>query len=298
VCFYHAHIRDSNVTQQCRKYGKLASLAITELAPVMTAQDSIIFQRRLDLAGAPNIRDLGGYLTTDGGTTRWGMIFRAGRLSTLTSSDKEILAAFNLKIICDFRREDEYLRDVTDLGEQAKATIHNLAISPGDHSRSIAKSDFSQVSGEQMFNWMVAINRELALKQTDTYRRMFELLLETEDGGFLFHCSAGKDRTGFAAALILAALDVPRQTIMEDYLLTAQYYPPKGEVEYLASKYAGSDHNMDLSVFKALMDTREEYLSAALAAIDEQYDSIIEYLAVELGVDETQRQRLKERYID
>jgi protein-tyrosine phosphatase len=80
--------------------------------------------------------------------------------------------------------------------------------------------------------------------------------------------------------------------------LTAQYYPPKGEVEYLASKYAGSDHNLDLSVFKALMDTREEYLSAALAAIDEQYDSVIEYLAVELGVDETQRQRLKERYVD
>jgi protein-tyrosine phosphatase len=298
VPFYHVHNRDSTVTQQCREYGKLAGLTITEVAAVMTAQESIRFQRRLDLEGAPNIRDLGGYATTDGGTTRWGKIFRAGRLSALTSSDKDTLAAFNLKIICDFRREDEYLRDVTDLGEQAQAAIHNLAISPGDHSRSMAESDMSQLSGDQMFDWMVMINRELALRQTDTYRRMFELLLATDDGGFLFHCSAGKDRTGFAAALILAALDVPRHTIMEDYLLTAKYYPPKGELEYLASKYADSDDNLDLSVFKALMDTREEYLSAALAAIDEQYDSVIEYLAVELGVDEIKRQRLKQRYVD
>lgn len=264
----------------------------------MSARENLSFQRRLDLEGAPNIRDLGGYATSDGGNTRWGKIFRAGRLSTLTDKDKATLAAFDLRVICDFRREDEYLRDVTDLGEQARVAIHNLAISPGDHSRSIAESDFSQVSGDEMFNWMVMINRELALKQTGTYRRMFELLLDTDDGGFLFHCSAGKDRTGFAAALILSALDVPRETIMDDYLLTAQYYPPKGELEYLASKYADNDSELDLSVFKALMDTREEYLSAAFAAIDESYDSVTDYLAAEIGVGAEQRKRLKERYVD
>lgn len=264
----------------------------------MSARQEFEYQRRLDMEGAPNIRDLGGYATSDGGSTRWGKIFRAGRLSALTDKDKAALAAFDLRIICDFRREDEYLRDVTDLGASASAAIHNLAISPGDHSRSIAESDFSQVTGDEMFNWMVMINRELALKQTSTYRRMFELLLDTDDGGFLFHCSAGKDRTGFAAALILSALDVPRQTIMEDYLLTAQYYPPKGELEYLASKYTDEGSDLDLSVFKALMDTREEYLGAAFAAIDESYDSVHDYLAAELGVNKKLRQRLKARYVD
>lgn len=277
--------------------GKLASNLNATTAD-MNAEQKINFQRRLDLEGAPNIRDLGGYATSDGGSTRWGKIFRAGRLSALTEKDQSALAAFDLRVICDFRREDEYLRDVTDLGASARAAIHSLAISPGDHSRSIAESDFSQVTGDEMFNWMVMINRELALKQTSTYRRMFELLLDTDDGGFLFHCSAGKDRTGFAAALILSALDVPRQTIMEDYLLTAQYYPPKGELEYLASKYADEDSDLDLSVFKALMDTREEYLGAAFAAIDESYDSVHDYLAAELGVDEKLRQRLKARYVD
>ncbi|WP_372750393.1 tyrosine-protein phosphatase [Litorivivens sp.] len=264
----------------------------------MSADQTNTFQRRLDLEGAPNIRDLGGYATADGGTTRWGRIFRAGRLSALTPSDKATLQQFNLRVICDFRREDEYLKDVTDLGDFANAAIHNLAISPGNHTRSIAETEFTQVSGEQMFEWMVLINRELALKQTHTYRRMFELLLDTKDGGFLFHCSAGKDRTGFAAALILAALDVPRETIMEDYLLTAQYYPPKGELEYLAGKYMDNSPETDLSVFHALMDTREEYLNAAFNAIEEHYDSTDHYLEQELGINRALRQKLKARYVE
>ncbi len=265
----------------------------------MSADQTNTFQRRLNLEGAPNIRDLGGYATTDGGTTRWGRILRAGRLSSLTPADKATLQAFDLRVICDFRREDEYLKDVTDLEHFADAVIHNLAITPGDHSRSMAdNSQFDQVSGDQMFQWMMMINRELALHQQATYRRMFELLLNTEDGGFLFHCSAGKDRTGFAAALILAALDVPRETIMEDYLLTAQYYPPKGEIEYLAGKYMDNPSDLDLGVFQALMDTREEYLSAAFQAIDENYDSLDHYLASELGVGKAERQVLKSRYVD
>lgn len=264
----------------------------------MTTQQHSEFERRLNLEGAPNIRDLGGYATEDGGITRWGRLFRAGRLSSLTERDKQQLARFNLRVICDFRREDEYLSDVTDLGQRMAVEIHNLAISPGDHSRSLVHGDFNQVNGEQMFEWMVLINRELALKQTEKYRRMFELLLNIDDGGFLFHCSAGKDRTGFAAALILSALDVPRNTIMEDYLLTAQYYPPKGELEYLASKYTDSNSQRDFSVFQALMDTREEYLNAAFSAIEEHYDSITHYLADELGVGEEQRKRLKDRYVE
>ena len=263
----------------------------------MSADQTPQFQRRLDLEGAPNIRDLGGYSTRDGGETQWGKIFRAGRLSALTEQDKARMAQYNLRVICDFRRPDEYQRDVTDLGDHSNLAIHNLAIAPGDHSGSIKDSDFSQINGEQMFEWMVLINRELALKQTDTYRRMFELLLDTDDGGFLFHCSAGKDRTGFAAALILAALGVSEETIMEDYLLTAQYYPPAGEIEYLASKYADAETATDLSIFKALMDTREEYLSAAFAAIDENYGSVDHYLSKEMQLDTAKRDILLKRYV-
>ncbi len=255
------------------------------------------FQRRLDLEGAPNIRDLGGYRTREGGETQWGKIFRAGRLSSLTEQDKNTLAQFQLRVICDFRRPDEYQRDVTNLGDHSNIAIHNLAIAPGDHSGSMKDADFSQINGEAMFEWMVMINRELALKQTNTYRRMFELLLDTDEGGFLFHCSAGKDRTGFAAALILAALGVSEETIMEDYLLTAQYYPPAGEIEYLASKYSDSDSPADLSIFKALMDTREEYLAAAIGAIDEHYGSLDNYLSKEMLLDSDRRDILLKRYV-
>lgn len=262
----------------------------------MTAQANISNLRRLPLEGTPNLRDLGGYRTADGRQTRWGRLFRAGRLSALTDADKQTLAQYDLRLICDFRREDEYQRDATDLGNHEQISIHNLAINPGDHSGAIASVEMSEITADDMAQFMVMINREFALQQTGTYRRMFELLLDTETGGFLFHCSAGKDRTGFAAALILAALGVDRDTIMHDYMLTAEYYPPKGELEYLAGKYASP--GMDLSVFQAMVDTREEYLAAAFDAIDENFDSMDHYLATELALDDLKRQRLVDRYVE
>lgn len=257
------------------------------------------FQRRLELEGAPNVRDLGGYRSSFGGITRWGRLFRAGRLSALSERDQQQLAQYRIATICDFRREEEYQTDVTDLGPRAEALVHNLAISPGAQSYALEDLGNMVLTADDMANWMIAINRELALHQTDTYRRMFELLLSTEaDRGFLFHCSAGKDRTGFAAAIILAALGVSRDTIMEDYLLTAQYYPPANELEYLAQKYSPkTEGEIDYSVFQALMESREQYLGAALEAIDENFDSIDHYLESALGLTDKHRDELVARYI-
>lgn len=257
------------------------------------------FKRRLELEGAPNVRDLGGYQSSFGGTTRWGRLFRAGRLSSLSARDQQQLAQYRIATVCDFRREEEYQTDVTNLGPEADARVHNLAISPGAQSYAMEDLGSMVLTSDDMANWMISINRELALHQTDTYRRMFELLLATDpERGFLFHCSAGKDRTGFAAAIILAALGVSRDTIMEDYLLTAQYYPPANELEYLAQKYSPEpEGDIDYSVFQALMESREQYLGAALEAIDENFDSFDHYLETALGLSDKDRDELVARYI-
>ena len=251
--------------------------------------------RRLALDGAPNIRDLGGYPSLSGGTTRWKKLLRGGRLSQLSDNDQQLLSGLDIKIICDFRKPSECERDITKLSKQSTAVIHNLSISPGDQQASV---DISSIEPEQILYWMQQINRALALNHCPTYRRMFELLLSVDDGSFLFHCSAGKDRTGLAAALILSALDVPRDVIMEDYLLTAQYYPPKGELEYLSNKYAAKKPDVNPEIFAAMTATRPEFLDAAFRAIEERYGSVENYLAKELGVGAQQREQLKLLYLE
>lgn len=254
--------------------------------------------RRLALEGAPNVRDLGGYAVAGGGQTRWGRIFRAGRLSGLTPTDQQLLAGYNIRAICDFRREDEYQRDVTALGAFTAAAIHNLPISPGSHSGSMQEMEDSGLGEIDFSNWMVIVNRELALHHFGTFQEMFRILLGTADGAFLFHCSAGKDRTGFAAALILAALGVSEDTIMEDYLLTREYYPPPGEVEYLVAKYVGEDADVDTAIFEAMMDSRREYLDAALEAVKTEFGSMDDYLAGPIGLTDADRETLIQRYVE
>ncbi len=119
------------------------------------------FKRRLELEGAPNVRDLGGYQSSFGGTTRWGRLFRAGRLSSLSERDQQQLAQYRIATICDFRREEEYQTDVTDLGPGADALVHNLAISPGAQSYAMEDLGSMVLTAEDMANWMISINREL-----------------------------------------------------------------------------------------------------------------------------------------
>jgi protein-tyrosine phosphatase len=251
--------------------------------------------RRLPLDGAPNIRDLGGYPTHDGRTTRWKKLLRGGRLSGLSNSDQQLLSAYEIQIICDFRNPNEYQQDVTNLSKHSNAVIHNISISPGNQQNIV---DISSINASDMALWMQQLNRELALDHSHRFRQMFDLLLGTEGGAFLFHCSAGKDRTGFAAALILSALDVPRDIIIEDYLLTAQYYPPAGELDYLTNKYAADNPDVDLDLFATLTSTRREFLEAALNAVDEHYGSINNYLDTEIGLDAQKRRQLKRHYVE
>ncbi len=257
------------------------------------------FPRRLQLEGAPNVRDLGGYPTRGGGRTRWRRLLRGGRLSSLTAGDQALLADYDLRVICDFRHAGEASRDPSRVEGINGVAVHNLEIVPGSHSSGLADFGWENMTPADMAELMQQINREFALQQAPAFRRMFELLLATEDGGFLFHCSAGKDRTGFAAAMILTALGVPREVVMQDYLLTARYYPSPGEMDYLAAKYSdGNGTSFDPGVFHALMETREQYLAAAFAAIDEHYDSVDSYLQDALGLNAERRACLRARYLE
>jgi protein-tyrosine phosphatase len=116
---------------------------------------------------------------------------------------------------------------------------------------------------------------------------MFELLLR-EDGALLFHCSAGKDRTGFGAALILTVLGTPREAVMQDYLASNRLW--RGEADIAAG--------LPPDIAAKLLLVHPGLLDAAFAAIDDAYGSFDSYAQLQLGLDETCRQRLCERLVE
>lgn len=258
-------------------------------------------ERKLGMEGTPNFRDFGGYENTEGQRVKWGYLFRSGQLSNLSDRDIDLLASLELDLVCDFRREEEQDSEPSRLPSSSQPRIASLPIIPGSNSRFFEEAE-QQGGGqmafgrEAMFDFMVEINRDFAEGQRDTYARMFREILALEDARFLVHCAAGKDRTGFAAALMLLALGVPREVVMHDYMLTGRFFSPDREMERLQSKY-GMEH-VDAAAVRPMLEVHEDYLARALTSIDEHYGSVERYLEEALGVGGSERTELRRRYLD
>ncbi|PLW67611.1 tyrosine-protein phosphatase [Pseudohalioglobus lutimaris] len=258
-------------------------------------------ERKLGLQGTPNFRDFGGYPTAEGRRVKWGYLFRSGQLSTLSDQDIDLLASLNLDLICDFRREEEQASDPSRLPEQRLPRVASLPIIPGSNSRFFEEAE--QEGGgplafgrQAMFDFMVEINRDFAEGQGDTYARMFQEILALEDARFLVHCAAGKDRTGFAVALVLLALGVPREVVMRDYMLTARYFSPDAEMARLQKKY-GMEH-IDADAVRPMLEVHEDYLARGLESIEQNYGSVERYLREVLAVGSVELAELRARYLD
>jgi protein-tyrosine phosphatase len=254
----------------------------------------IAAERRLLLEGTPNFRDYGGYVSSDGRRIRWGKLFRSGQLSALTARDLQFIESLDVRLVCDFRRPQERERDPSIFPEQAQPTIVDLPIDPGSTTGFYDSVSNGNINADEMAGFMCDINREFALEQTHVYKTMFRHLLALEDGASLVHCAAGKDRTGFAAAVVLSALGVDRQTIMADYMLTDRYFNPDDEIDRISKKYQWGG---SAQVMRPMLEARELYLLTAFDAIDQSFSCMDEYLDVMLGVGQSERQVLQDRYL-
>jgi len=252
-------------------------------------------ERKLGMQGTPNFRDFGGYRTADGRQVKWGFLFRSGQLSSLSAQDVDLLGSLELDLVCDFRRLEEQQSDPSRLPQRRPPRIASLPIIPGSNSRFFEQADNQLAGPEAMFDFMLEINRDFAEAQTHTYARMFREILDVDDARFLVHCAAGKDRTGFAAALILLALGVPRDVVMRDYMLTSRFFDPLRQMDRLKRKYA-MEH-MDAESIMPMLEVHEDYLAQALDAIEQNYESIEAYLGEELGVGPDGLAELRKRYL-
>jgi protein-tyrosine phosphatase len=223
-------------------------------------------ERLLPMEGAYNVRDMGGYKTAEGKTVKWGRVFRTGSLNTLTFNDTEYLENIGIKTVVDFRDDTEKLLS-PDKHPSSVADYLEYPITAGSIMQ------IFQTADENM-RTLVDTNKLFVTDFQDEYKKFFEALSDESKAPLLFHCSAGKDRAGFAAAMFLSALGVDRETIMEDYMLSAVY---------VEEKYASL-----ASIFPRLAPTLtvyKEYIEAAFETIDKEYGGVENYLREQLNVD-------------
>lgn len=250
-------------------------------------------QRVLPLQGGQNFRDLGGYRTRGGRSVRWGALYRSGSMHFLTPADYTYLNRLGIRTVCDFR----------DTAERAAGPVQW----PAGQAPTILADDYDQHVGDlgrtasgrvqtpaEARGAMIALYPGLLTRFNGQYRRMFGELLAGRTP-LAFNCSAGKDRTGVAAALILTALDVPRQTVIDDYLLTNRYFDPHKIVR-------GNDRNatslqaLPPAVLKPYMLADRSYIGAVFGVLDAHRGGANGYLHDELGLSAADLAKLRQLY--
>ena len=238
------------------------------------SQESSEPGRLLPVEGGYNFREMGGIKTKDGKLIQYGKLIRSDELAYLTDADLQYLSSFPLISIVDFRTEEE----VAAAPDKRPASLQNYyaySINPGNIQSSTLKS-FGEVTGEQVILFMENMYISLVSDSAHIaiYRQFFALLQDESQLPLIFHCSAGKDRTGLAAAFFLTVLGVDEETIMANYIASNKYLEGKYD-EYVNKNTA----------LRPFFEVHPSYLKAAFKTIDEKYGSMEQFLVKELEID-------------
>ncbi|MDC0711203.1 tyrosine-protein phosphatase [Stigmatella sp. ncwal1] len=246
-----------------------------------------------------NFRDVGGRKTADGRTFRTGVLFRSDELSRLNAGDLVKLQGLGIKLICDLRAPRESQKRRLRLPAASirvvNVPLHEQATHDGNR-RKLLGFLFGKTGGERFREFSSAYYHHLAFDQTARIREVITLLSGEQSLPALIHCTAGKDRTGFVAALIQLLVGVPVEGVMEDYLRTNDFFGPRLEkfiqVMRIMTLFQVSPERMRL-----IAGAHPEFLNEVLSTLMARYGSVESYLREACGIDQDTLQRLKERLL-
>jgi protein-tyrosine phosphatase len=251
--------------------------------------------RLVALEGGQNFRDMGGYGTADGRSVKWRVLYRSGSMHHLTGEDLATLRDLGIQTIVDLRSTNE--REREPLGE-ADGFAPVVFADP----YVFATSQLGQAlpsSGMEAEHARGAFERaytHIPYQFAKQFRDIFSQLLDGKVP-IVINCSGGKDRTGVAAALVLTALGVPREAVVEDYLLSQLHFRPK----MAARSPVGGDRrwqNMPPELMDVLRGVQQSYLEAAFRSIDDRSGGLEAYFQSELGLAPSDLERLKDLYLE
>jgi protein-tyrosine phosphatase len=258
-----------------------------------------VAERLLPLQGGRNFRDIGGYRSADGRQVRWGRIYRSGVMSGLTEADMRYLSDLGIQTICDFRSKQERASETNAF---LKASIGPPVVAVDYDMMSMA--GLSQVTTRQAaIDAFATAYVQFIDMLTPQYTDMFARLKRGET--LAFNCSAGKDRTGMGAALILSVLGVPRETVVADYALTQVYTPPSMYLARFADapsagvpdEHAKAFARMPREVIEVMLGSDPAVMSKALAAIDHNFGGPVAMAKTKFGLSDADVAELRRIYL-
>lgn len=225
----------------------------------------VVGERRVPFGGLINFRDLGGYLSSSGRTTRWGQVFRADSLHSLTAEDLDVFDALNIETIYDLRRSDE-----REEHPGPRPSVHHVV-----PSRRVAEADLatlrSRADGER---WLLGDYTTMLDDGAVAFGRLLSELASAR-GPVVVHCHGGKDRTGMSSALLLGALGVSRDDILDDYELTSRFHTEE-TIETIVVFFADSKIPREAAL--GMLSTPRWVMDSVLDRLDRDHGGVEGYL--------------------
>ncbi len=259
--------------------------------------------KSIRIASAPNLRDAGGYTTRDGGCIRTGVLYRSEQLSKITVADMTAVQALGLKQIYDLRTAAERAEQPDRVPAGAQVVVIDVL---ADSKQAAPAELLHLLSNPQEANAKLGGGQIVALfchaytefitlpSAREGFARMFKALADANNLPALYHCTTGKDRTGWTSAALLTLCGVSAEDVMRDYLLSNDFILP--EYQALIEKYVSA--GVEREILESILGVRREYLEAAFKAMHDQFGSIEDYFTTGLGIDAAGQQALRDRFVE
>lgn len=245
-----------------------------------------IATRNVNIPGIQNFRDLGGYPSySTKKETRWGMLYRSAEIDSLAYCSLDELKNIGIKTMIDLRA-NAAVQKQSPLQKEFK--IIRIPIVTGDMEDILKGIKEQKIRSDTVYRIVEQMNRDLIDKYTKEYRRIFDILLDRENYPIVIHSSSGKGRTGIVSALILSALGVNEDIIMEDYRLSNDYFNIPA-----ASKYAYQLPARAQEAITTVFSAREDFLNAAREEAERRYGDMDTYLQDGIGLSKAEIKKLQ-----
>ncbi len=250
-------------------------------------------QRHIPIKGSYNIRDIGGYKTKNGGTIKWRKLFRSALLTHIDLGDADQMESLHICSICDFRTLDEQANSPDIWSNLEKIRTYPLPIGHGrvDKFKEAKSEDFQEGEGHYLYK----ANQSYVTTHAHQFKSFFDVLLDESNYPILYHCTAGKDRTGFATYLLLSLLGVDEKVILEDYLLTNVYLD---DFATKMSKIISKDVGINQVLIKSVFQAKASFLKGATDAIKSNYGNVDVFIKKELGIGAAEKEKLFELLVE
>lgn len=258
-------------------------------------------QHRIGFEGAPNFRDLGAALAGRGPRLLPGRVFRSESLAGLTDADLAELRGLKIGLLYDLRAPDERERQPNRW--PAGVPLETVAGLDGNELAAVRFAGWRQRLYDPGFDadaarhWLTSAYADMPRIFGSLLGAVFDRLAAPTPPAILLHCTAGKDRTGFVCAMLLFALEVPREDVFADYLLTGELRPPADLLQTLLGDELHALAPAARAALGVMAGVDAAYLETALAAIGRQFGHVDAYLQQACGLTPAKRERLQSQLL-